>query len=143
MRGLVPVYWQFRFMVQSAKKCTMVDDRLVCSQEYHEEKGFVYFPKKNRLYVLDHGHSEGEGLLGSVYWTEFGIYSCADMEPSNKARTPQSFTCLNEKRIKRYVCYSGSFVVLHYEDKYGFPKSDRIQTKSRRFCEEKFEELLP
>ncbi len=117
---------------ENIRKCSKVEDRLICSQKSYDAKGFVYFPSKHKLFVFDN-----HATATSLYIYKTSGYVIGENERGQEVYSFQetddieSFSCYKEKTVHRYL------------DKYGFEKKETLNGRGREFCEEKFNKLLP
>ena len=122
-------------------KCTKIDDRLICSQDFSEITGFVFFFGKHKLYALRHFtsmFSNGE---------EFSVltkYKCKQLVTSGNPKNADSYTCPDSKVLESFTCDRSSHTITHkYQDKYGFWQKENLEGDADTFCIDEFKKLLP
>jgi len=136
------VFWLFAFvaMVNAAehldfknvRKCSNVEGLLICSQKGYSTTGFVYAQSKNKLYYLY------AGSLG----TSFSVYKTSGFTIKEDLYEEEIYSFQDTDEIESFSCYKDK-VIHKFLDKYGFEKRETLNGKSKDFCEDKFNKLLP
>lgn len=121
---------QYNF--ENIRKCSKMEDRLICSQKGFDTKGFVYFPSKHKLYVF------GNGSMAATY----SIYKTSGFVVSEDMRGEEVYTFQDTDDIETFYCYKDR-TIHRFLDKYGFEKKENLSGRGREFCEDKFNKLLP
>ena len=114
------------------RKCSKTEDRLICSQKSYDAKGFVYFPAKQKLYVM---RSSTQSVI-------YSIHKASGYETFEGERGNITYLFSDIDDIESLYCYNDK-TIYRYLDKYGFEKKETFKGKGREFCEEKFNKLLP
>lgn len=121
-----------RYDFENIRKCSNVEDRLICSQKSYDTKGFVYFPSKQELFVFEN----------CTTVTNLYIYKTSGYVIGKNKKGQEVYSFQEAEKIESFICDKEK-TVHRYLDKFGFDKNETLNGMGREFCQEKFNNLLP